>query len=568
MIDFAPFDSPIDQLIWHEIADSLCPEDFSNYIQHAPEGAAHIEEALDRLIALDDVDATCANDEARYPVAVAMIQALAESGDAVAQFHMGKVSDRGIGIEVSRERSSAWYRLAILQKEPRSHINLALRLDEEGTPATIAEARRLLTEAFALGEGTGAFHLARMTSRGRGEDGGLPDPVRSFELFHESWEKGCVVAGHWIGYQLQQGNGMRRDKEFGGEWIDRAARAGCIGAIIQCGSDAENGTGCEKNIPAAIDWFRRGAELGDAECQHRLSHLLLKGNGVTKDGAQAVHWLKRAAIRGNADAQRILGLTYLWGIDVIRNVRFGRKWLTRAAEKGDSYAAFHLGRFLQKLDPPDFDAAFQWFEKAAKAGHSESQGVLGLSYWNGQGVVADAHAAFKWIRLCSLQGDPWGHYLLGRMYYSGVDVPVDYLRAVDCFRQSARHGHPAGQAKLGWCYLQGEGVDRDVAEGMLWISRAAEQGDASASTTIGYVLRDGIGVERNAGEASKWFLDAAEKGDARGQYELAMLYAEGVGLERNLAEAKVWMEKASVQGDLDARAWLAESDESQRVQVC
>ncbi len=558
MIDFAAIDAPIDQIIWDQLAASSCPEDFRNYLRHSLEGAVHLDEAIERLIALDDADVICADDEARYPIVVATLEAKAQAGDAVAQFHMGKVCDRGIGIEANRDRALAWYRLAILQKEPRSHINLALRLDEEGTPESIADARRLFEAASALGEASGTFNLARFISRGRGEPEDRRDPVRAFELFHEAWAQGCESAGHWIGYMLQRGDDVREDARLGREWMERAAEAKCIGAIISLGRDAEFGKGTECDIPAAVNWYRLGAECGDLDCQQRLGNLLLRGEGIAKDGAQAVHWLKRAAVMGYAASQRTLGLAYLWGVDVIRNERFGRKWLMRAAKQGDAHAAYHLGKILQQGEAPELEAAAGWFEKAAKTGHSEAQSILGICYWNGRGVRADEHAAYKWIRLAALQGDSWGLYLLGRLHYNGVDCPVDYAQAVKWFRQSAERGHPGGQSKLGWCYLQGEGVDRDVAEGMLWLSRAAEQGDAEACTTIGYVLHDGIGVEHNASEASKWFLEAAQKGDARGQYELARLYAEGDGLAQNLTEARKWMEKAAAQGEVDARKWLNE----------
>jgi TPR repeat protein len=558
MIDYSASDAPIDLLIWQGIEGSPCPEDFQNYLRHSPEGAAHLDDAIERLIELDDADAVCANDESRYPAVIAAIKKLAEAGDAVAQFHMGKLHDIGIGIEVNINRAEGWYRLAILQGELRSHINLALGLEKRGKPEDIDEMKRLLATASAANEDAGAFNLARMINRGYGEVDERPNPASAFELFHQSWEQGSALAAYWIGYMLLQGNGVRQDSVLGRDWIVRSARAGCIGAIIKLGGDAEYGSGCEKDPSAAVEWFRQGAELGSMECQHRLAGLLLRGEGIAKDGAQAVQWLKRAAVRGNADAQRVLGLAYLWGIDVIRNIRFGRKWLTRAAEQDDAYAAYQLGKHLQNAEPPELESAAQWFERAAKLGDSTAQSVLGACYWNGHGVVADDHAAFKWIKLSSMQGDSHGLYLLGRLYYSGVDVPVDLKHAAKYFRQSAERGHSGGQAKLGWCYLKGQGVDRDVAEGMLWLSRAAERDDGEASTIIGYVLRDGIGVQRNSGEASKWFLSAAEKGDARGQFELAWLYAEGDGLERNLVEATKWMEKAAAQGEEDAVKWLAD----------
>lgn len=56
MIDYATRDAPIDAPIWRHIVDSLCPQDFRDYLRHTPEGAAHVDEAIDRLIAFADVD--------------------------------------------------------------------------------------------------------------------------------------------------------------------------------------------------------------------------------------------------------------------------------------------------------------------------------------------------------------------------------------------------------------------------------------------------------------------------------------------------------------------------------
>jgi len=546
-------DTAIDELIWQAIHDSPCPNDFRAYLTHRPENATHLNEALDRLIALDDADATCDESQQRYPAAIAAIEAQANAGNATAQFHMGKVLDRGIGGAIDIGRAVAWYRLAILQNEPRSHINLGLLLLEgNATPEDHAEARRLYARAAEVGEGSGLFNLGRLAALGEGESGGRRDPVRALELFHQAWAAGDAAAAWWIGYQLRSGEGMRQDKALGMEWIEKAAHAGCTGAMLQVGRDAER----EERHVGAIEWYRRGAAQGDLECQCRLANLLLYGKGAVKDGAQAVLWLKRAAVRNDANAQRMLGIVYLHGIDVVRNARFGRKWLTRAAENGDMDAAWRLGSLLQEDESPDLAAAARWFEKAAHAGHSDAQAALGACLWRGIGITADPHAAFKWIHLSALQGEPQGLYLVGRLYAEGVGTEIDWMQSAKHFRRAAERGHATAQGYLGWCYLKGDGVDKDIPEGVLWLRRAAEQGDAAASRMIGRLLLEGIGVEPNPGEASVWFLDAAEKGDAAGQYLLGLLYAEGRGLQRDDSEARHWMEKAATQGNEDARDWL------------
>lgn len=369
-------DTTIDQLIWQTIQGSEHPEDFRAYLDHKPANAAHLEEALDRLVELDDANAAGNEGQRCYPVAVAAIEAMANAGDATAQFHMGKVLDKGIGVPVDIARSVAWYRLAILQGELRSHVNLAgILLTGDATPADRAEAKSLYENAGELGEPLAMFLLARLTSEDLKKEG-RADPMHAFEMLHAAWDAGDATSGHWIGHMLLTGNGVRRDEALGREWIVKSAEAGCVGAILQLGSDAEHGRGGAVDTVAALAWYRRGAQMGDLECQARLGRTLLNGEGAAKDGAQAVYWLKRAAVRDDAYAQRLLGLTYLWGMDVVKNARFGRKWLTRAAENGDADAACQLGQLLSEGEAADPTAAVRWLTQAAHAGSSKAQAVL------------------------------------------------------------------------------------------------------------------------------------------------------------------------------------------------
>jgi TPR repeat protein len=461
-------DAAIDDLIWQAIRDSESPNDFRSYLDHRPENSAHLDEALDRLVELDDSGAEDSEDVRRYPAALAAIEALASAGNATAQFHMGKVLGNGLGVPIDIGRSVAWYRLAILQGELRSHINFAgTLLTGDASSADIAEAATLYAKAADLGEPSGVFHLGWLAATGRNQKDGRRDPARGFELFHHAWDAGEPVAGYWIGHMLLTGEGVRRDVELGREWIARAAEAGCIDAIRQLGRECENGRWGKADASAAAAWYRRGAASGDIECQARLGRILLEGEGIARDGAQAVQWLKRAALRGSAYAQRTLGLAYLWGIDVVKNPRFGRRWLTRAAAADDPESCCQLGRLLQEGENSDLAEAAQWFEKGARLGSSSAQTSLGFCYRIGRGVEPDPHSAYKWAQLAALQGDPKGLHLLGRLHQEGYGVEADFGAAARQFMRAAQRGYAPAQARLGWCYLGGRGVDKDVAEGMV-----------------------------------------------------------------------------------------------------
>jgi uncharacterized protein len=48
--------------------------------------------------------------------------------------------------------------------------------------------------------------------------------------------------------------------------------------------------------------------------------------------------------------------------------------------------------------------AAKWFRKAADQGNAKAQHVMGMAYFEGQGVIKDAAEAVKWYRKAADQG--------------------------------------------------------------------------------------------------------------------------------------------------------------------
>ncbi len=78
----------------------------------------------------------------------------------------------------------------------------------------------------------------------------------------------------------------------------------------------------------------------------------------------------------------------------------------------------------------DLTTATPLIRKAAEAGDSGAQMMLGGLYQWGQGVPKDYREAHKWLSLASDQG--WGEAMnnLGMMYRRGTGVPTDYVSAL------------------------------------------------------------------------------------------------------------------------------------------
>lgn len=110
-------DCEIDQIIWSAITASQCASDFSTYLSHKPEGASHLDEAASRVKSLVDGSGQAPS---LFPDAVKTIEALAETGNATAQFHMGKFYGNGHGVEKDIKLAEYWYLKAVTSGELRA----------------------------------------------------------------------------------------------------------------------------------------------------------------------------------------------------------------------------------------------------------------------------------------------------------------------------------------------------------------------------------------------------------------------------------------------------------------
>lgn len=212
-------DSRIDGLIWQAIAESECPEDFRRYLRHKPEGAAYLEEAIELLIRLDDADG---DGPALYPEAIAAILVLAEQGDATAQFHMGKL--HGLGwCDGGPPAMEKWYRLAILQNETRSMVNLALAYERGEMIGQNPTAALWLSRAAEQGLPDAELTIGEMFLHG---DSVERDVGEASKWFLSAAEEGLPEAQYALGLLYDEGRGLARNPEESERWIRKAAEGG------------------------------------------------------------------------------------------------------------------------------------------------------------------------------------------------------------------------------------------------------------------------------------------------------------------------------------------------------
>jgi TPR repeat protein len=115
-------------------------------------------------------------------------QALAERGNAAAQFNVGLMFARGQGVGQDLSKAATWYRRAAKQGHAKAQLNLGY-----------------------------------MYARGHGVPG---DPLEATRWFHLAAMQGHAIAQANLGRQFYSADGVPEDYPRSWAWFDRAAAQG------------------------------------------------------------------------------------------------------------------------------------------------------------------------------------------------------------------------------------------------------------------------------------------------------------------------------------------------------
>ena len=156
-------------------------------------------------------------------------------------------------------------------------------------------------------------------------------------------------------------------------WYYRAALAGHTRAMNNLAALHHDGLGVPVTLSVARLWYERAAKLGFAPSQYNLALMHGRGIGMPRDDDRMLALLQQAATTGYAPAEAQLGLISLEGL---------------AGQRADAAKAA------------------DWFGRAARQGHAESQYRLGLLLRSGRGLPRDTVAATTWLRAAADQDHP------------------------------------------------------------------------------------------------------------------------------------------------------------------
>lgn len=84
---------------------------------------------------------------------------------------------------------------------------------------------------------------------------------------------------------------------------------------------------------------------------------------------------------------------------------------------------------MAKYDAEEFEGARAYFERLAERGHSGAETMLGVMYFNGQGIEADPAFAAIWFFKAARKGNPNAQLAFGSLHIRGIGVSQSLVKA-------------------------------------------------------------------------------------------------------------------------------------------
>lgn len=183
-----------------------------------------------------------------YREAAEAFRRSAELGNAPAQYNLGRLYLRGLGVEASEFDARVWFERAAGQNLPIAIRDIGL-LFEEG----LAGLRK--------------------------------DPKQAFEHYWRAAELGDAVSKYCIGAMYYHGKGVRRDCSEAVKWYHLAAKDGVVMAQCDLAIELMNGRYVGRDAARAYFWMMLAAESGDATSKANLK--IFEKQASDEDIAQA-----------------------------------------------------------------------------------------------------------------------------------------------------------------------------------------------------------------------------------------------------------------------------------------
>ncbi len=188
------------------------------------------------------------------------------------------------------------------------------------------------------------------------------------------------------------------------------------------------GIGAAKNIKVAIAYFQEAISKGNLFAMLNMARLYSEGIEIDKDTDKAIELYNKAFKSGYTDAMVLCGDAYMTKATAADSLQAIKCYQKVAIQKNPN-AMYRLGCLYRDGAGVNKNHAKAWdyFQKALGAGHSDALTDAGICYRDGIMTGQDNAKALEYLNLAAEKGNVRAMMELSDMYMQGKGVAQDYL---------------------------------------------------------------------------------------------------------------------------------------------
>ena len=258
-----------------------------------------------------------------------------------AQFGLGVLYIRGMGIQQNMEKGVEFYKRAARLGHASAQFNLGLAyFTERGVKYSPGKAKLWWEKAAIQGHAGAQYNLAAILWSGKGVG---KDQASAMHWFRKAVHNGSVPAISFLRklYQPMQQVLVENIKEINNRETSRSIPLIEEMGMYKLAKQAMQ----EGSHDQAFKYWQPLAKDGHAESQYQVAVLYEQGLGVDQNLEEAIDWYRSAAEKGEPNAQFRIGLYHINESDDA-NPSLGLYWIQSAADNDNLQAKEYLQQNL------------------------------------------------------------------------------------------------------------------------------------------------------------------------------------------------------------------------------
>lgn len=393
-----------------------------------------------------------ANVEKDIVKAIDHLEYEAERKNVLALSELGKIYQKGIGLEIDEDKANSYYEEALTgfmtlhRKTSKMSSYISYRIGKHhlyglGTDIDYEKAIRY----FQLAENNkyAQYLLGMMTKRRLGKE---KDDETAFCYFLRSANQGNAYAQYETALAYETGKGVEKDEEQANFYY-KTAYEKFVGMELESGDDSlqyrlgkmcYEGKGVERDIELATEYLEKAIEMKNVNAKYLLAKIWIKEK-YYEHNELAEKYLMELMEQEHEAAAFLLGTEYMTGDFFEGDIQKAIEYLKKCKE--NSYAEYMLYKAYQLIQPPDISMALIYLKRSAEHDNEAAQFLLGKRLLNGEDVDKNVIDAVELLKKSANQNNMFAQYLLGKLFLFGKEVEKDEELAIHYLHASAQQGN-------------------------------------------------------------------------------------------------------------------------------